>query len=210
MNPTRNAILARLRSASKLQDNMVNQRLQQHGRGPLPALNAQLLERFVNKMTANSASVEVVKDDRSLVNSVKLFLQRHNLPLSLCMVNHPLLSGLPWSDELQIDKRFVSHHDLTVLSVATAALAETGSVVMLSGEQTPTEANFLPDNFICIVNQLDIVAYMEDLWDRLRQQGQTLPAVVNIVSGPSRTADVEQTIQLGAHGPRRMHVLIRG
>ena len=43
---------------------------------------------------------------------------------------------------------------------------------------------------------------MEDAWD--------LPRAINIVSGPSRTADVEQTIQLGAHGPRRLHVLLLG
>jgi L-lactate utilization protein LutC len=53
-----------------------------------------------------------------------------------------------------------------------------------------------------------IVPRIKDAWDLLRGERGELPRAINIVSGPSRTADVEQTIQLGAHGPRRLHVLL--
>jgi len=51
---------------------------------------------------------------------------------------------------------------------------------------------------------------MEDAWALLRAERCSLPRATNIITGPSRTADVEQTIQLGAHGPRRLHVLLMG
>ncbi|MBD3609140.1 MAG: LUD domain-containing protein [Gammaproteobacteria bacterium] len=209
MSQTRNTILTRLRAGDWSQNNEIKDRISAHARGPLPALKKETLVQFISKMTANSASVDSVNSDVAIVDSIKGFLNQHELPLSLCVVAHPALNDLPWSPDMTAEQRKVSHTDLTTLSVASAALAETGSVVMLSGNETPTEANFLPDNFICIVNKADIINYMEELWDRLRQQGDTLPGVVNIISGPSRTADVEQTIQLGAHGPRRMHVIIK-
>ena len=50
----------------------------------------------------------------------------------------------------------------------------------------------------------------EDAWDRLRAaEGEgRLPRTVNFITGPSRTGDIEQTIQMGAHGPRRLHVIL--
>jgi L-lactate dehydrogenase complex protein LldG len=76
------------------------------------------------------------------------------------------------------------------------------ALVLLSGPDSPTTLNFLPAG--------RIVPRMEDAWDLLRGERGELPRAINIVSGPSRTADVEQTIQLGAHGPRRLHVLLLG
>jgi len=39
-------------------------------------------------------------------------------------------------------------------------------------------------------------------------QSSSVPRALNLITGPSRTADIEQTIELGAHGPKRMHVLL--
>ncbi|MDN5850066.1 MAG: lactate utilization protein [Nitrococcus sp.] len=52
--------------------------------------------------------------------------------------------------------------------------------------------------------------YLEEVWERLLAQGERMPRAVNLITGPSRTADVEQTMQLGAHGPRRVHLLLIG
>jgi L-lactate dehydrogenase complex protein LldG len=89
-----------------------------------------------------------------------------------------------------------------------AAIAETGSVVLLSSAQTPTTLNFVPDDHIVVLGTAQIVWHIEDVWQRLRARGTSLPRAVNIVSGPSRTADIEQVVQLGVHGPRRVHLLV--
>jgi L-lactate dehydrogenase complex protein LldG len=96
----------------------------------------------------------------------------------------------------------------TTVSEAFCAIAETGSLVKLSSDASPTALNFLPDNFICLLQRQRIVRHIEDVWDLIRKEQAGMPRAVNIITGPSRTADVEQTIQLGAHGPRRMHVII--
>jgi len=80
----------------------------------------------------------------------------------------------------------------------------------LSGPESPTTLNFLPDDFLCLLPESRIVPRLEDAWALLRAERGSMPRATNIITGPSRTADVEQTIQLGAHGPRRLHVLLWG
>jgi L-lactate dehydrogenase complex protein LldG len=83
---------------------------------------------------------------------------------------------------------------------------------LVSGADNPTTLNFLPEAHMVLINASDILGSYEEAWDRLRAAyGEaTLPRTVNMISGPSRTADIEQTIVRGAHGPRRLHVLILG
>jgi L-lactate utilization protein LutC len=79
---------------------------------------------------------------------------------------------------------------------------------MLSGPETPTTLNFTPDDMIAVLDRRDIVAHQEEVWQRIRRERKALPRTINLVSGPSRTADIEQVVQLGVHGPRRVHVVL--
>ena len=94
-------------------------------------------------------------------------------------------------------------------SHAFAGVAESGTLVLTSGADNPTTLNFLPDTHIIVVAAADIVGDYETLWQKLRERG-TLPRTVNWITGPSRSADIEQTLILGAHGPRRLHVMVVG
>ena len=100
--------------------------------------------------------------------------------------------------------------EASAVTLAYAGIAETGSLVLLSSAGSPVTANFLPDNFICVLKRDDLLNDMESLWSRMHSEQRAMPRAINIVTGPSRTADVEQTIQMGAHGPRRVHVVILG
>lgn len=130
------------------------------------------------------------------------YLGAQNLPSRLVAAPHPLLDAVEWSAGWQVASRGAGGDDRVGLAVAFCSIAESGSLVLLSGPDSPTTLNFLPAG--------RIVPRMEDAWDLLRGERGELPRAINIVSGPSRTADVEQTIQLGAHGPRRLHVLLLG
>ncbi|MDH3695375.1 MAG: lactate utilization protein, partial [Gammaproteobacteria bacterium] len=97
--------------------------------------------------------------------------------------------------------------DTAALSSAYAAVAENGTLVLLSDKATPTSHNFLPDDHLVVVQVPKVFRYLEDVWEELRT-GRGIPRAVNLITGPSKTADVEQTIQYGAHGPRRLHVIL--
>ena len=97
--------------------------------------------------------------------------------------------------------------DAVSLTPCLAAVAETGTLMLVSGPQTPTTLNFLPDTHIVVVYAEQVVATYEDGWDLLRTHGE-MPRNVNFITGPSRTGDIEQRIQLGAHGPRRLHIVL--
>ncbi len=98
--------------------------------------------------------------------------------------------------------------DAVALVGAVSAIAGTGTLMLHSGAQNPTTLNFLPDSHIVLLDEDRIVGAYEDAWDDLRKLG-AMPRTVNFVTGPSRTADIEQTILMGAHGPRRLHIIIR-
>ena len=126
----------------------------------------------------------------------------------------PQLAALPWDATPEVERVFgpVSGEDRASLSRAVIAAAETGTLVLVSGADNPTTLSFLPEVHFILISASDIVGSYEEAFDRLRAiygEGE-LPRTVNFISGPSRTADIEQTIVRGAHGPKRLHVLIVG
>jgi L-lactate dehydrogenase complex protein LldG len=144
---------------------------------------------------------------------VARFLREINAPASLRMGADERLAAMPWSrTPLEILRGPSDGHDLNALSVAFAAIAETGTVALVSGADNPTTLNFLPDNQIVVVRRDDIFADYESVFLRLRVAfGKGFaPRTVNFITGPSRSADIEQTLLLGAHGPRRLHIVIAG
>lgn len=124
----------------------------------------------------------------------------------------PALAGLDWRGAgLSVSTGASAGDDLVGVSEALLAVAETGTVVLRSGPETPTTLNFLPDYHVVLVEADRLVGHLEDAWAALRTHlGNDWPRAVNLITGPSRTADVEQTMQLGAHGPRRLLVLLAG
>lgn len=93
------------------------------------------------------------------------------------------------------------------VTTAFCGVAETGTIVMLSSKENPTASNFLPEKHVVLLAQKKIVAYYEDAWDLIREQGPT-PRTVNFITGPSRTGDIEQNVQIGIHGPKELLILI--
>jgi len=99
-------------------------------------------------------------------------------------------------------------HPISVTG-AFAAVAETGTIALTSGAPSPTLLNFLPETHIVVVDAKDLSGTYEELWTRLKAQyGETMPRTLNLVTGPSRSGDIEQTILMGAHGPKRLHIIV--
>lgn len=178
--------------------------------GPRPRMEGDegdLLARFREKSEALSSTVEEVGKLEELPPAIARYLSRHELPpQAVCW---PELSGLAWREaSLDVAARGVLGSDLVGITGCFCAVAETGSLMLCSGPETPAALSLLPETHIAIVPAGRIVAGMEEAWGLARAELPELPRAVNFISGPSRTGDIEQTIVLGAHGPYRVHIII--
>ena len=128
------------------------------------------------------------------------------------MAPSPQLDAYDWAGQpmLSLRRGAARGSDQVSITGAFAGIAETGTVVMASGPDHPVSLNLLPDTHIVVLREADIVGGYEEVWTKLRQRygKDRMPRTVNTITGPSRTGDIEQAIELGAHGPRRMHILI--
>ncbi|MGQ3298575.1 LutC/YkgG family protein [Reyranella sp.] len=178
-------------------------------RGQLPqAEKVALFCQWAETLNATVARVGPAE----VPGEVSAYLARNNLPATVAMAPSPLLEGYDWASQrmLAIRRGRGEGSDQVSVTGAFAGIAETGTVVMASGPDHPVSLNLLPDTHVVVLRESDIVGGYEDVWVRLRSRyGKNLmPRTVNTITGPSRTGDIEQTIELGAHGPRRMHILV--
>ena len=187
-------------------------RLEGHPRHLIPARaqrdHAALVELFAEMAGAANAVVTRLDKLSDVPGAVAALLARENLPAQL--VASPALQDLPWGERPLLTVRFDRAHgdDHVAVTPAFAGIAETGTLMLTSGPDTPSTLNFLPDSHVVVLKESDVVGPYEDALDRLRARANGMPRTINFVTGPSRTGDIEQTIQLGAHGPRRLHILL--
>lgn len=196
----------------------VQTRLMRAPNGPIPARgrkpHAEQVQLFVDMVIAAAGTVERVPDANAVPEAIMRHLRAHNLPMRLKRGADPRLEAVPWATHptLEVSIGKSDGDDLVGLSHAFAGVAETGTLVLHSGADNPTTLNFLPDDHVVMVEAKDIVGDYEAVWERLRTRfGKgVMPRTVNFVTGPSRSGDIEQTLLMGAHGPRRVHVLLVG
>ncbi len=183
-------------------------------RGQVPL--AERLDLFTQFATAADTTVARVPNEASAVQAVAAYLREQNLPARLAMAPDPALDALPWdaAEMLEIERRKAEPRDEVSVTGAFCAVAETGTLMLQSGPDSPTTLNFLPETHVVVLWADQVVGPYEDAWARLREArraggvDQSMPRTVNFVTGPSRSGDIEQVLQLGAHGPRRLHVVL--
>ena len=222
MSGSREAILGNIRGAlgrSALAGETaaaLAERVAAHRRNLMPARataldHAAQVDLFQIMAEEVQTSVARVASAEEVAGEVARYLAAENLPAELVMAPDPGLDDCGWESRplLQIRRGKAEATDAVSLTPCIAAVAETGTLMLVSGADTPTTLNFLPDTHIVVARASQVVAGYEDGWDRVRGLG-AWPRTVNFITGPSRTGDIEQRIQLGAHGPRRLHVVIVG
>lgn len=183
--------------------------LRRHPRGSLPMLPGDLVGLFRERAEASASTTERIASAGETPAAVARYLDAHRLPKSGCV--WPSLAHHDWAAAgLSLATRAANGDDAVGVTGVFCALAETGTLMVVSGPATPASVSLLPETHVAIVSAAQIVAYMEDGWDLARAQFGQLPRAVNFISGPSRTADIEQTIVLGAHGPYRVHIIVVG
>lgn len=198
---------------------IVTDRLADHPQGVIPERGrlppAARLELLMRKVEAAAGSVVRLPTAADVPAAVADYLRGNNLPLAIRRGADARLAALPWEREpaLAVAVGASRGDDLAGVSHANAAVAETGTLVLRSGPANPTTLNFLPDHHLVVVAADTVAGDLETALAMLRAprgagEPAGLPRAVHLITGPSRTADIEQTLILGAHGPRRLHVLV--
>ncbi|MCB1384489.1 MAG: LUD domain-containing protein [Nitratireductor sp.] len=192
----------------------VAKRIRSASRGVLPAQPRAATARVTQFMEkAEAAQATTVMTTRTgVAEAIADWLRAHNLPAEIRTGKDERLKALLGgkAGNLILRQGPSDGTDTTGVSHAECGVCETGTLIVLSGADNPTTLNFLPQNHIVVLRRSDILAHYEDIWPRLRTaygKGQ-MPRTVNMITGPSRSADIEQTLLLGAHGPVRLHIVI--
>lgn len=180
-----------------------------HPQGPRPRSDWDPLERLRERALSLSTTLEQVDGIAAVPQAIAGYLQSNHLPpVAVCW---PEFSGLDWqSAGVAVEPRVAHGDDMVGITGAFCVIAETGTLMQLSGARTPGATSLLPETHIAIVSAARVVRGMEDAWALLRAErgADVMPRAVNFISGPSRTADIEQTLVLGAHGPYRVHIVL--
>jgi L-lactate dehydrogenase complex protein LldG len=185
------------------------------GSGPTPkrgqVAGAERKALFVRMAQQALASVDEARSRTEVPGLVKTYLGQHNLPAEARLAPDPRITDLDWASQPLLSTSVGGTDGSHPISVtgAFAGVAETGTLALASGAPSPTLLNFLPETHIVVVDAKDLAGTYEELWAKLKAQyGETMPRTLNLVTGPSRSGDIEQTILMGAHGPKRLHIIV--
>ena len=199
---------------------MLETRLAAHPRHLIPARSRvsrpEQIALFIRNVEKEFGTVTRLPKLKDVPDAVAAYLAQHNLPSRLAMAPHPELRRIKWDKHpmLEIETRQGLPSDLVSLQHGYAGVAETGTLMLPSETGRPTTLNLLPDTEIVVLRASRVVGAYEEAWDLLRAEhkdkltGGFMPRNIMWVTGPSRSADIEQTLELGAHGPRALHILL--
>lgn len=216
MSAAREKVIARIRSAlgrgepNDVQTAELDERMARHSRHVEPAFDEPLQQRFRQKLEAAEASFAALDTLAGVGPEIERYLEAADLEKRLVTSGDKLLAAIEWPSSIDARQWATGDDDQVSLTMAYCGIAETGTLMLISGEQNPIRLNFLPDYHIVVLKANQLLPRMEDAWDNLRESVTRMPRTVNFISGPSKTADIEQTVEYGAHGPRCLHVILVG
>ena len=168
----------------------------------VPTIASDLVAAFVSKAEAVNTEIRILERTDEIPTAIAEILRANNLAARVHLPPNTDVAGL---DALTIPRDPPGPDD-TAVTRAPLAIAETGTLVQPAREASPASWHFRPGFEIAILRESDIVAHFEDALVKLKKDN--LPATINLITGPSRTGDIEQTLELGAHGPKALAILI--
>jgi L-lactate dehydrogenase complex protein LldG len=173
-----------------------------------PRTTDELLTHFQQRAKAAAAQVRILSGAEEIPAAIADALRSRNLPAILHLPPDPLFDEMSWSSApgLSIVHEAPGPDDVAV-AIAPHAIAETGTLIYPASPSRPASWHFRPGVEFALLAADDIRADLEEVLVEITKRG-ALPSTTNLVTGPSRTGDIEQTLELGAHGPKELVILI--
>ncbi len=169
--------------------------------------NTSLVELFAERAAAPKLGtpLERVESLSELPQAVRRYLAAHGLPSTLALPPAAELKGLDWQG-IEVSTA-IAPDEAVGVGLARWGIAETGSLVVHSGPDTPILLAFLPLHHIVAVRADSIVAHLED-YAALAARAGPAPRNAILITGASGTTDIEGSYVRGAHGPGFLHVVL--
>lgn len=193
--------------ASPAQKAAITRRINAHKATIIPKRSqldqAGQIQLFRDMASGAAAELIDVSTMNELPSAVAEWLNKHEFK-TLVSASDDSLNELDWTPlgDIKREQRVAQSGDVASLTTSTAGIAETGTLMLYSRPESPTTLNFLPDCHLVLLKESDIVGSYEDGWNRIRELNPSgMPRTVNMITGPSRSADIGQKLQMGAHGP---------
>jgi L-lactate dehydrogenase complex protein LldG len=172
----------------------------------------ELAEAFKAFLRSQGTDLIAVAEPGEIPGAIAGYLRAHDKPLRVRRGSDPYLAALPWRSEpeLAVEEGPAKPDDGAGLSRAVAGVAETGTLMLASGPENPVTLAFLPEVHLVVLRKEAIVGAYEDALALVEAElgASILPRTLNLVSGPSRTGDIGGRIVMGAHGPKRLAVIL--
>jgi L-lactate dehydrogenase complex protein LldG len=166
---------------------------------------ADRVQAFAERALLANAEVRFIAREAEAPQAIAELLRARNMP---AVVHLPAnASALPWNSAPGLTlERDAPGPDDAAVAIAPLGIAETGTLAYLSGSAAPASWHFRAGFEIAVIRAETILPHMEDVFAQVKSGGH--PSTLNFVTGPSRTGDIEQTLELGAHGPKALAILI--
>ena len=218
MSQARNAILARLKkqpiAINNLQVKTASKKNQHLNTKQTTAL-------LIDKLKENRAEVHCVNNSNWKDTLVKLAQDRKLntwlLGTNILEIEHagkalthaiPSISLVPYSQAYEAMKKTLFHDIEASITLAKAAIADTGTLVLIPDQNEPRMMSLTPPVHVVLVKEADILHDFQQLVDNPPWSNKSMPSNIVFISSPSKTADIQQTLAYGAHGPKSLIVLV--
>jgi len=164
--------------------------------------NNNLLDDFINKLEALKGKTYLIKNRVDLKSTLNSIIQSENVQSLYCQIEE--VSSLI-SEKINITS--VPNEDISITG-CDFLVSNSGSVVVSSLSGPSRLAYVLPRIQVIIAKKEQLYSGLDEALDRMLQKYKKMPSWYSVITGPSRTADIEKTLVLGAHGPKKLIVII--
>ena len=173
------------------------------------AVLPDLVNCFKNELESINGKCFLSENEEEQFKQIKIFLEQNNSSFIFCrdsnITSQLKLYNIPCVDDQELFEGMQSG-----ITGCEFLVARTGSVVVTSAGESGRQMNVFPPIHIVIADKSQLVEYPEDAFIAIQNKFKNFPpSTISTITGPSRTADIEKTLVLGAHGPKEFVIFLR-